>query len=107
MAAIDYLDGYLAPLIENKPEWEARARQDVAAIGTFPEYWYDRLTMYKVYITCCLESMAREDDEFAVKLREYRTEFKDALAAARIATQTPPPGFESQRPFLSIPLLRS
>lgn len=105
--ALDYLDGYLQPLIDNKPEWEDRARQDVGALGTFPEYWTDRLVMLKVYIYCCIESLAREDDVFSVKLREYRREFDSALAAARIAIQTPPPGFESQKPFLAIPILRS
>ncbi|CDI04109.1 MAG: hypothetical protein WAU60_03400 [Candidatus Competibacter denitrificans] len=107
MATIVYLDGYLAPLIDKKPTWEDRARLDVAAIGTFPEFWTDKLILLRVYILCCLESLATDEDVFSVKLKEYRAEYKEALAAARLATQSPEPTFAAQKPFLSIPILRA
>lgn len=103
--AIEYLDGYLAPLIDKKPEWEDRARADVTALGVLPEFWSNKLIMIRVYILCCLESLATDNDVFSTKLREYRTEFKEALAAARLATKTPDPAVPT--PFLSIPILRA
>lgn len=104
---IEYLDSYLLPRIDNNSGWEDRARADVAALGAFPDYWNDRLIMLKVYIYCCLESLASADDVFSVKLKEYRKEFESALIAARIAIQSPPPGFAAQTPFLSIPIARA
>ena len=105
MASIDYGDSYLLPRIDKNPEWEERARADVAALGAFPEYWADRLVMLRVYITCCLESLAREDDVFSVKLREYRAEYKAALTEARAAAAIPDPAVTAA--FFSVPLTRS
>lgn len=86
---IEYHDAYLSPLIDQTPEWEARAAQDVAQLGSFPGPWPDKLTTLRAYILCCLESNASSDDVFSVKLKQYQIEFKDALSAARAATVSP------------------
>ena len=107
MAAIEYLDGYLSALIDKKPEWEERARADVAALGTFPEFWADRLIMVRTYILCCIESLASPDDVFSTKLKWYTEEYKRSLYEARLAVQNPDGGIEIQRPFLSMNVLRA
>ena len=80
-----YHDAYLAPLIAKTPDWEARAIADVAELGTFPTPWAERLIVLRAYLLCCLESNAAEDDVFSVKLKQYQTEWKSVLAAARAA----------------------
>ena len=44
---IEYFDAYLAPLIDKTPEYETRAAADVAALGTFPAPWPDKLTVLR------------------------------------------------------------
>lgn len=98
-----YNDAYLAPLITDKESWETRAIADVAEMGTFPAPWPAKLAVLRVYILCCLESLADETDVFSAKLKQYQPEFKAALNAARqaanAATTTPVD-------YLFTPLLR-
>jgi len=99
---IEYFDAYLAQRIDETPEWETRAAEDVAQLGSFPAPWPDKLTVLRAYILCCLESNASEEDVFSVKLKQYQAEFKDALKQARLAANVPVPAYLP----LSIPLER-
>lgn len=99
---IEYHDAYLAPLIAQTSEWETRAAEDVAQLGSFPDPWPDKLTVLRAYLLCCLESNASEEDVFSVKLKQYQAEFKDALKQARLAANVPVPAYLP----LSIPLER-
>ena len=80
----DYADAYLAPLVT--AEREARAVDDVLALGTFTTDWTGRLEVLRVYILICLESTNSPEDAFSAKLAQYRREFQTALIAARQAT---------------------
>ena len=82
--AYTYSDAYLAPLATE--EREARAADDVAALGTFTTDWMGRLEVLRVYILICLESTNSPEDAFSAKLAQYRKEFNSALIAARQAT---------------------
>ena len=79
-----YADDYLEPLVTS--EREARAADDVAALGTFNADWVARLQVLRVYILICLESTAHPEDAFASKLKQYRIEYASAIVAARQAT---------------------
>ncbi len=81
----EYTDAYLANLVTD--ERAARAKSDVAAMGTFPTDWTDRLNIQRAYIITCLESQKSADDVFSAKLSAYRKEFEQTLASARIAQQ--------------------
>jgi hypothetical protein len=47
------------------------------------------LTVLRAYILCCLESGAEDDDVFNFKLKNYQTEFKEALKQARRVAEVP------------------
>lgn len=97
---IEYHDAYLAPLIDKTPEWETRAAEDVAQLGTFPTAWSDKLTVLRAYLLCRMESLADEQDVFSAKLTQYRKEWAATLQAARIAAGTPTaPGFPMTTPL--------
>ena len=105
MLTLDYQDGYLAPLIANKEAWETRAIADVAALGSFPAPWADKLAVIRAYILCCIESLADETDVFSAKLKHYQLEFKTALQAAREAASAANAS-ASPLSILTIPLER-
>lgn len=81
----DYFDAYLAPLIAKTPEYETRAAADVAQLGTFPAPWPDKLTVLRAYVLLCLESSASAEDVFSLKLKQYQTEWKEAVSQAQAA----------------------
>lgn len=101
--ALTYSDAYLAPLIDNNPDWETRAIADVADLGAFPAPWPDKLAVLRAYILCCLESLADEQDVFSAKLKQYQKEWGAALQLARLAAQT---AAETPTRLFSIPILR-
>lgn len=78
-----YADAYLAPLVS--PAREDQAVSDVAAMGTFPDDWKQRLVVLQTYIITCTESMRSSDDVFNAKLSAYRAMLRDALPQARAA----------------------
>ena len=82
----------MAPLIDKTPEFETRAAEDVAQLGTFPAPWPDKLTVLRAYILVCLENLADEADTFSAKLARYVPEYKAALQAAREAANAGEPG---------------
>jgi hypothetical protein len=101
---LTYHDAYLAPLIAATPEWETRAAEDVAQLGSFPAPWPDKLTVLRAYILCCLESSASPEDVFSLKLKAYQTEWKETLRQAQAAVNV-----AADQPALSlfIPLERA
>lgn len=90
---IEYFDAYLAPLIDKTPEFETRAAEDVAQLGTFPAPWPDKLTVLRAYILVCLENSASSEDVFTLKLKQYQKEFdftlRQAQAAVNVAAAVP------------------
>jgi hypothetical protein len=100
---LTYHDAYLAPLIAGQEAWETRAIADVAALGTFPDPWPDHLVVLRAYLLCCIESLADETDVFSAKLKQYQTEYKAALNAARIAANA---AATTPTDYLFTPLLR-
>ena len=78
-----YADGYLAPLLTDARE--DRAEADVAALGTLPAAWVQRLVILRAYIITCLECQKMPDDTFGTKLSAYRKEWEPTLAQARSA----------------------
>ncbi len=94
---IEYHDAYLAPLIDATPEWETRAAEEVALLGTFPDPWPDKLTLLRAYILCCLESSASSEDVFSLKLKHYQTEWKEAFRQAQSAVNV-----AAERPALAL-----
>ena len=99
-----YSDAYLAPLVT--VDRETRAIAEVAAIGTFPADWTERLVRLRAYVLVCAESQKAPDDLFSAKLATYRKEFADALPLARAAQDatTSPTGTGA---LFSIPLERA
>lgn len=102
--AYAYTDAYLAPLVTQ--DREDRAIADVAAYGTFPTDWTERLVRLRAYVLVCLESTKSPEDLFTSKLSAYRKEFDQALplaqAAANAASTTP-----TIASLVSIPLERA
>jgi hypothetical protein len=90
---IEYHDAYLAPLIAQTSEWETRALEDVAQLGSFPDPWPDKLTVLRTYLLCCLETSASSEDVFTLKLKQYQDEFKETLKQARLAANVPVPAY--------------
>lgn len=78
-----YSDAYLAALVTQ--EREDRAVADVAAYGTFPAEWTERLVRLRAYCITCAESQKAPDDLFSAKLKTYTKEFNDALPFATAA----------------------
>lgn len=102
---IEYDDTYLLQQIERHPEWEARATADVARLSgyPFPENWDEELIRLRVYILCCLESLAASDDVFSTKLKAYQREHQEAIKQASLAAR-----LAASKPsaILSVPILR-
>lgn len=102
-----YTDAYLAPLVTE--DREARAVADVAAIGTFPTDWTERLVRLRAYVLVCLESAKSPDDLFTAKLAAYRKEWDQALPLARAAQDAATAaagGVPTMASLVSIPLER-
>lgn len=99
---MEYFDAYLAPLIDKTPEFETRAVEDVAQLGSFPAPWPDKLAVLRTYILVCLENSASSEDVFTLKFKQYQAEFREALKQARLAANVPVPAYLP----LSIPLER-
>lgn len=78
-----YADGYLAPLVTQAREDQAKA--DVSMMGTFPASWVQRLVILRAYIITCTESMKSADDVFSAKLAAYRKDFTETLPQAKAA----------------------
>ncbi len=78
-----YHDKYLTLLVTT--DVETRAAADVAAIGTFPAAWVERLTVTRSYVLTCMEAQKAPDDLFTAKLAIYRKEFDALLPQARAA----------------------
>lgn len=78
-----YADAYLARLVTT--EREDRATADVAALGTLPAAWVERLIPLRTYVLTCMECQQAPDDLFSAKLPAYRKEFEASLASARLA----------------------
>ena len=83
MLTYTYSDAYLAPLITQ--DRETRAIAEVAAYGTFPADWTERLARLRAYCITCAESQKAPDDLFSAKLATYSKEFRDALPHAQAA----------------------
>lgn len=83
MLTYTYADAYLATLVTQ--DRETRALADVAAYGTFPVDWTERLVRLRAYCIVCAESQQAPDDLFATKLATYRKEFAEALPLAKAA----------------------
>lgn len=102
-----YSDAYLAPLVTK--DREVRAIADVAAYGTFPADWVERLVRLRAYVLVCLESAKAPDDLFTAKLAAYRKEFEQALPLARAAQDAvnEAAGAPASSSLISIPLERA
>lgn len=77
----DYTDAYLAKFCTEAIE--ERAIADVAVMGTFNDFWTERLTILRTYILACLENQADAEDLFTAKLKSYRAEMQTAQAQAQ------------------------
>lgn len=78
-----YADGYLAALVTEARETQAAS--DVAALGTLPAAWVQRLVILRAYLITCMECQKAPDDTFGAKLAAYRKEWEPTLAQARSA----------------------
>ena len=78
----DYTDAYLAKFCTEAIE--ERAIADVAVMGTFNDFWTERLTILRAYIIVCLENQADAEDLFTAKLKSYRGEMQIAQAQAQV-----------------------
>lgn len=78
-----YADPYLTALVT--PEREARAVADVAAYGSFPAAYTERLVRLRAYVLTCQESQRSTDDLFSAKAATYGKEFRELLPLARAA----------------------
>ena len=104
MLAYTYTDGYLAKLITQ--DREDRATADVAALGTFPAVWTERLIRLRAYVITCQESMQSPDDLFSAKLKTYQKEF-DAMLPVAQAAQDATTSTTGTGAVFSIPLERA
>lgn len=101
MPILSFQDAYLARFCTE--EREARAFDDVDAMGAFSAFWRNQLAVVRCYILACLENQADAEDLFSAKLKNYRTEFNTLLAQARAATED---GDGNPLSVFSIPLER-
>lgn len=81
MPEYTYTDQVLSPLVTDAIEETAMA--EVAALGTLPDPWPERLTVLRVYVLVCLEYSSTSDDPFSVKLPYYKAEFDAAVTDAK------------------------
>jgi hypothetical protein len=82
---LTYNDAYLAKFCTE--EREARAFDDVDALGTFTQAWREKLATVRCYVIACLENQGQPDDLFASKLKHYRDEYSVLAAQAKSASQ--------------------
>jgi len=76
-----YPDAYLAKFCTEAIE--DRAIADVAVMGTFNDYWTEKLVVLRTYILACLENQADAEDLFTAKLKSYKVEMQGATASAQ------------------------
>ena len=76
----DYYDEYLKQNIS--PHTELRAKSEINYLKLKNEFFISKLVVLKAYIICCLENQTSADDLFAVKLKQYKTEFESMQALA-------------------------
>ena len=76
----DYYDEYLKQNIS--PHTELRAKSEINYLKLKNELFISKLVVLKAYIICCLENQTSADDLFAVKLKQYKTEFESMQALA-------------------------
>ena len=76
----DYYDEYLKQNIS--PHTELRAKTEINYLKLKNEFFISKLVVLKTYIICCLENQTSADDLFAVKLKQYKTEFESMQALA-------------------------
>ena len=76
----DYYDEYLKQNIS--PNTELRAKTEINYLKLKNEFFISKLVVLKTYILCCLENQTSADDLFAVKLKQYKTEFESVQALA-------------------------
>ena len=77
----EYTDAYLAKFCTEAIE--ERAIADIAVMGTFNDFWTERLVTLRTYILACLENQADAEDLFTAKLKSYRTEMQQAATQAQ------------------------
>jgi hypothetical protein len=77
----EYSDAYLAKFCTEAIE--ERATADIAIMGTFNDYWTEKLIVLRTYILACLENQADTEDLFTAKLKSYRAEMTGAATAAQ------------------------
>lgn len=75
-----YPDAYLAKFCTEAIE--DRAVADIAVMGTFNDYWTEKLVVLRAYILVCLENQADPDDLFTAKLKSYRSEMQVSATSA-------------------------
>lgn len=98
---INYTDAYLRGYVD--PDTEQRAAGDVDALGSFPEFWRDKLIALRVYVLICMDKQAEPEDLFTAKLATYNKEYSATLAQARAAVAATNDASPS---LFSIPILR-
>ena len=76
----DYYDEYLKQNISSHTE--LRAKSEINYLKLKNEFFISKLVVLKTYILCCLENQTSADDLFAVKLKQYKTEFESVQALA-------------------------
>ena len=77
----EYTDAYLSKFCTEAIE--ERAIADIAVMGTFNEYWTEKLVTLRTYILACLENQADAEDLFTAKLKSYRAEMQQAATQAQ------------------------
>ena len=77
----EYTDAYLAKFCTEA--LEERATADIAVMGTFNDFWTERLIVLRTYILACLENQADAEDLFTAKLKSYRAEMQQAATQAQ------------------------
>lgn len=98
-----YTDAYLKTRVTEAIE--ARATDDIAQLGTFPDAWKNKLIVLRGYLLACLEQGGQAEDTFAVKLAQYRKEFDFTLSLAKAAQAEAAP--DTAVPILTIPIERA
>ncbi len=104
----DYTDAYLTKFCTEAIE--ERAIADVAVMGTFNDFWTERLVVLRTYILACLENQADAEDLFTAKLKSYRAEMQQAGAQAQAqaaADAAEAAGTQDSFGIFSIPLERA
>lgn len=73
-----------APLIDKTPEYETRAAADVAALGTFPAPWPDKLTVLRALLSQAeageLRSLIYSADRFRMAIPTSATAMRSSAS---------------------------